>query len=353
MWHHLPTYGMQATSLLGLQQILCYYWLAVAPCKALHAMLMPSVAALSISLPGKEKSVIPNSFRYVNRMINVAYLTGTVRRDPNDKQQFYLVQTANPALDIPVRLPNPDFALPGEYETRTVIGHVRGRVGEYGQTAVLEAISIQPPSVLTINPLSSYLAGFAKRIPKDKIPETLRHMPYNRDGSLRDEVLQALRQIDNLTPEEHAIIDLYEQYSGRMRGRFDSNSNVVLLAGVVHRFAYIPPNEHQSHGQGMVMLRQHKDADLVVPVRVVNNRAAQVLQQIKPGVPVMLKGRVRRKVMPTPDGSGILSDVLLVETDMLTPASQNHVLPPVPAWLGEYLRTPSDETANSSQADAA
>lgn len=288
--------------------------------------------------------MIPNSFRYVNRMLNIAYLTGIVRHDPNPDpngpRRFFLSQTSNPALDIPIELPSPDFVMPPQGQLRTVIAHVRGRIGEYGKTAVAEAISVTQSSVLNINPMSTYLLGFAKRLPKDKIaPE----MPYNAAGQLKQEFLDQLKSIEDLKPEEKAIIELYEQMSGRMRGRFDSNSNVVLMAGFVHRANYIPPNPHQTHGSGIIDLRQHKDLDQIVPIRVVNNKVSTILKNIRPGYTVSLKGRLRRKVMPNPDGTGIASDILYVETDMLDAANQTQILPPPPAWFVEYLRQDDDE----------
>jgi len=283
--------------------------------------------------------VIPKEFRYVNRMLNIAYLTGTVRYDDTSERgaprRFYLNQTANPALDIPIELPTPDFALPPQGEFRTVLAHVFGRVGEYGKTAVVRAITVTQSSVLSINPMSTYLLGFAKRLPKDKIPPSC---PYDSSGVLKEEFLDQLKSIDDLTVEEKAIIEFYEQMSGRIRGRFDSYSNVVLMAGFVHRANYIPPNQYQTHGSGIIDLRQHKDLDQIVPVRVVNNKVSIILKSIRPGYTISLKGRIRRKVMPNADGTDIASDIVYVETDMLNAANQTQILPPPPPWFLEYLR---------------
>ena len=298
--------------------------------------------------------MIPHSFRYVNRMLNIAYLTGVVRHDPNPDpngpRRFFLGQTSNPALDIPIDLPTPDFVMPPQGQLRTVIAHVRGTIGEYGKTAVAEAISVTQSSVLNINPMSTYLLGFAKRLPKDKIaPE----MPYNAAGQLKQEFLDQLKSIEDLRPEEKAIIELYEEMSGRMRGRFDSKSNVVLMAGFVHRANYIPPNAHQTHGSGIIDLRQHRELDRIVPIRVVNNKVSTILKNIRPGYTISLKGRLRRKVMPTPDGTGIASDILYVETDMLDAANQTQILPPPPAWFVEYLRQDDEEDAAEEAKEAA
>ena len=288
---------------------------------------------------GKESFVIPSQFRYVNRMLNIAYLTGLVRHDDTSERgaprRFFLNQTANPALDIPIELPTPDFALPPQGEFRTVIAHVFGRVGEYGKTAVVRAIAITPSTVLNINPMSTYLLGFAKRLPKDKIPVV---SPYNASGQLKEEFLDQLKSIDDLLPEEKAIIELYEQMSGRIRGQFDRHSNVVLMAGFVHRANYIPPNQYQTHGSGIIDLRQHKDLEQIVPIRVVNNKVSIILKSIRPGYTISLKGRIRRKVMPNADGTGIASDIVYVETDMLNAANQTQILPPPPPWFLEYLR---------------
>ncbi|MCX8016514.1 MAG: hypothetical protein N2690_01230 [Rhodocyclaceae bacterium] len=215
-----------------------------------------------------------------------------------------------------------------------------------------DVISVTSASVLNIPPMTNYLLGFTKRLPKSKLPEGL---PYNSSGLLKDEWLEQIKSIEDLRPEEKAVIELYEQQSGRIRGRFDSNSNVVLIAGIVDRASYIPPSTHQSHGYGMVLLRQHKDRALVVPVRLVSNKVATILEKIRPSAPVSLKGRLRRKIIPTPDGQGILSDVVMVETDMLSPADDRQILPPPPEWLVDYVRRPGvqeDAEAETEHAEA-
>lgn len=292
--------------------------------------------------------MIPNSFRFVNRMMNIVYMTGQVRHNPDNPRQFFIKQTANPALDVPIELP-PDFVRPPADALRTVIAHVRGRTSEYGQTAVAEVISVTQSSIINVNPMTNFLLGYAKRIPKDKMPEG---MLYNAAGQLKDEFLNQIKAIEELSPQERAVIELYEEQTGKMRGRFDSNSNVVLLAGVVDRFAYVPPNAHQRHGQGMILLRQHKNLNEMVPVRLVNNKATFILEKLRRGAPVMIKGRLRRKVMPTPDGAGILSDLVLVETDMISPADQTHILPPPPAWYVDYLKRDTAAPAESATESA-
>lgn len=292
--------------------------------------------------------MIPNSFRFVNRMLNVNYMTGVVRHDPENPRQFFLSQTSNASLDVPISLPSPDFVLPPQGQLRTVVAHVRGRTGQYGQTAIAEAISVTQASVLNVNPMSSYLLGFAKRLPKDKLPDG---SPYNAAGQLKQEFVDQIKALEDLRPEEKAVIELYEQHSGKMRGRFDSYSNVVLLAGIVDRYSYVPPNQHQRHGQGIVLLRQHKNLSELIPVRLVNNKAPVILERLRRGAPVALKGRLRRKIMPTPDGTGIASDLVLVETDMINPADQAQILPPPPAWYVDYLKR-EERPAPAEQADA-
>lgn len=285
--------------------------------------------------------MVPNSFRFVNRMLNICYMTGVVRHDEQDKRRFYLSQNANPNHDVPVLLNSPDFVLPGAGQMRTVVAHVRGRVGDYGQTAIAEAISVGQSSILNVNPMSTYLAGFAKRLPRAKVPES---SPYTSNGQLKAEFLDLIKDIEGLRPEERAVIDLYEQQYGKVRKGFDSNSNVVIMAGVVDKFNYVAANAHQRHSQGIIHLRQHRSLDEIVPVRVVSNKANVILDRLKPGATIALKGRLRRKIVPTPDGEGILSDLVLVETDMITAADQQQILV-TPPWFTDYLRRERGVTA--------
>lgn len=293
--------------------------------------------------------MLSRDVKYVNRMYNIAWLTGVVRHNPDNPRQFFLSQTNNPSLDLPIELPTPDFRLPPEGRLRTVVAHVRGRVGQYGQTAYAEALSLQDPSALNIAPLVNYLNGLIqRRIPKDKMPEGF---SITGGGLIRKEFLDALREVQDLRPEEQAIIDLYEQeYGGKIRGRFESAANVVMIAGFVEKYAYVPPNQYQSHGQGLIQLRQHKSLSELVPVRVVNNKVSVILERLHRGEPIFVKGRLRRKIMPTPDGQGILSDTVMVETDMVSSADTTHILPPPPEWFTAYIKQP--EQAAPEQAAA-
>ena len=290
--------------------------------------------------------MIPNNFRYVNRMLNIAYITGVVRHDPANPRGFYLNQTSNAALDVPISLPTPDFVLPPSGLLRTVIAHVRGGVGQYGQTVTAEAVAVTQASVLNVNPMSSYLLGFAKRLPKGQVPEG---SPYTPSGQIKEEFLAQIKAIEDLRPEERAIIELYEQYSGRLRGRFDSYSNVVLLAGFLERYSYLPPNKYQSHGAGILHLRQHKNLASLIPVRLVSSRAHTILSKLRRGAPIALKGRLRRKILPTPDGQGIASDVVMVETDMINTADHQHILSP-PEWILDYTRPAEEADAQGESA---
>lgn len=278
--------------------------------------------------------MIPNSFRYVNRMLNIGYFTGIVRHS-DDPQMFFLNQTANSALDIPFRLPSKDFKLPPKGAFRTVIAHVRGEVTQYGQSAYADVLAIQMPSVLNVNPFASFLVGHAKRVSGKQAEEG---SPYNARGELKQEYLEQIKSVQDTDPMLKTLIDMYEQEIGRTRGRFDSHSNVIMMAGVVHKAIYIPPNEHQSHGFASVSLRQHKSLDECVPVRIVNNKISVILERLRPGAPISLKGRLRRKIVPTPDGSGVLSDTVWVETDMLGHADPSMILPPVPEWYADYVK---------------
>ena len=290
----------------------------------------------------------PQTVKYVNRMLNVAYITGTVIYDPENPRRFFVRQTANSKLDIPIDLPDKiDSKRPKEKEMFTITGHVRGRNEDGVQTAYVESLFTNTPSILNVNPLTSYLSGYAKQLTESEVPEWC---PYNSKGQLKPEFIEKLRK--ELSEDEKVIIDLYERNFGKIGVSFASYANVVMLAGIVHSCQYIPPNPHQSHPTGILMLRQHEDLNNLIPVRIVSPKLGAIIQKLKPGYPISLKGRMRRKLVLSPDGQEILQEAVYVETDMISAAGPLMIMKPIPSWFVEYLKNARREEENVQELNA-
>lgn len=309
---------------------------------------------------GENMSTAHSQFRHVNGMLNIGYLTGLVVRV--EKDCFYIRQTANEQLDIPIYLPNSEFRAPEKLKMKTVVVHIHSEQGEYGLTAKAVAVDVSDPSILTMPPMNSFLLGFAKKIPIEKMDEI--KIPFNRDGTLKKDYLNALLEAEHESDSIKMLISMYEQSRGKnQRVDMESNSNRVMVAGFVHKRSFVTPNEHQSHGHGRIDLRQHENEDKALPIRLVGkNTLAQLKQLRSRGAAIKVAGRLRRKITPTADGTGILSDVLYIETDLLQRAEPQKDIISVPRWLSDYqdaaaeaqkpTETPQEVTAEIAETQA-
>lgn len=279
------------------------------------------------------------NFRYVNAMLNIGYLTGAIVHT-DELDRFYVRQTGNEQLDIPVFLPNQAFRRPPRNSIKTVVVHCYSHITDSGTSVKPVAVSVSDPSVLTMPPMSNFLLGFRNKIPTEKLEQLMGEikLPYHRDGSIKKEFLDLIKEEYREDEATTAIIEMYEMTRGSNRsGALDSNGNRVLIAGFVDRRSYVPANEYQEHGHGRVDIRQHEEREKSLPIRLVGSQVRPQLERVKhPGVAIKVAGRLRRKVIPANDGQSIISDVVYIETDLLQRASQGQDILSVPSWITGY-----------------
>lgn len=287
-----------------------------------------------------------HQLKFVNRMLNLSFTTGAIVRS-EDPQVFCLRKGEGGKHDIPFRV-SEGFVLPPDGAMRTVMAHIRGVVGEYGPTAVADAISIDMPSIGNANPFSMLLLGHARRLYKKDLPNTFF---YDARGNIKGEVLQELKRLAEQDAMLHALVSIYEQELGHTRVRYSANSNVVRIAGILHRASFIPPNAHQSAGFGLLMLRQHKSLDNLIPIRVTSNQIEKVLKNLRVGMPIALRGRLMRAITMDPEQTMVISDVMHIETDAISTADERMILPPPPDWYKEYMHATESESGEGGQKD--
>ncbi len=279
------------------------------------------------------------NFRYVNAMLNIGYLTGAIVIT-EDRDRFYVRQTGNEQLDIPVYLPNLGFRMPPRNSIKTVVVHCYSHITDSGTSVKPVVVSVSDPSVLTMPPMSNFLLGFRNKIPSDKLEQLMGEikLPYHRDGTIKKEFLDVIKEQYRDDEAITATIEMYEMTRGSARsGALDNNGNRVLIAGFVDRRSYVPPNEYQEHGHGRVDIRQHEERDKSLPIRLVGSQVRPQLERVKhAGVAIKVAGRLRRKVIPANDGQSIISDVVYVETDLLQRANQGQDILSVPNWITGY-----------------
>jgi len=279
------------------------------------------------------------NFRFVNAMLNIGYLTGAIVIT-EERDRFYVRQTGNEQLDIPVFLPNLGYRMPPRNSIKTVVIHCYSHITDSGTSVKPVVVSVSDPSVLTMPPMSNFLLGFRNKISSEKLEHLMGEikLPYHRDGSIKKEFLDLLKEENSQDEAISAIIEMYEMTRGSNRtGALDNNGNRVMIAGFVDRRSYVPPNEYQEHGHGRVDIRQHEERDKSLPIRLVGSQVRPQLERVKhPGVAIKVAGRLRRKIVPAPDGQGIISDVVYIETDLLQRANQGQDILSVPGWITTY-----------------
>lgn len=71
------------------------------------------------------------NFRFVNAMLNIGYLTGAIVIT-EERDRFYVRQTGNEQLDIPVFLPNLGYRMPPRNSIKTVVVHCYSHITDSG-----------------------------------------------------------------------------------------------------------------------------------------------------------------------------------------------------------------------------
>lgn len=256
------------------------------------------------------------SYQHVNGMLNVAYLTGFVRKPDGNK--FLLQQNNNMEHAIEIRV-RPGLAVPREFMPITAICHLRGMKQEAfngtpdSQSSYIEAVDIRRPSTRAMPATTTWVMGGTKGGDNFK--------PFGIEGRLRADLLDQTDENEGeMSEQERIILKMLDATRGKLDGNKRSNSGGIVLAGFIDSLAYIPPNEFRD-GYGLIHIRQHENQDSNLPIRIAPERAKAVLRSVSEGAPVKLAGRVRRKVIQ--DGPGnLLGHVTFVETNDLSGAVQ-------------------------------
>ena len=286
-------------------------------------------------------SRIAAAHKYVNAMLNVAYITGFVRQPEG---RTFLIQQKSESADlvhaIAVQVGD-GIAVPREFTPITATCHVYGGKSPDGlRNAELRVIDMRTPSTRSM-PL--WLAWNAS------MPEGIKLDGFNpfRAGTLKAEY----------TGQEEAPDDplrlVLEATRGRLDTRLGDNANVAMLAGVVEGAAYIKPTEHQQ-GYIAALIRQHRNPDQSIPVRLYSNKPQSHLSSICIGAPVKVVGQIRVKLIhgePEKEGDppAILGRQLYIrcgEFSVVQRGTEEHpgdIRFPLPDWWHEMVQRRREE----------
>lgn len=226
------------------------------------------------------------AYKYVNSMLNVAYITGFVRRPEG---RTFLIQQKNESTNLDHAIPvlvGDDIKVPREFTPITVTCHVYGRKepGGFLRTAELRVIDMRTPSTRSMPLWLAWNASMPDGVAKDGFN------PFKVGGSLKPEYT------GEPDPENDPLRQILEATRGRLDTRLGENANVVMVAGVIEGVTYIRPTEHQA-GYIAALIRQHADPDQCIPVRIYSDKPKAHLSSVVVGAPVKILGQARVKLL--------------------------------------------------------
>lgn len=216
------------------------------------------------------------SYAYLGGMRNACYITGFVRRRAGN--DFTVQQTNNVELALPVYVDERGISIPHETMPVKVIGRLLGQRLENGERVLrCRAITLDRPS---IREMPNRLA-WEKPLPEGAKVEDFKPFFDPND-----------------TEEVTSPFYKGEKKNGR------PCLNVVRVAGFVEAFAYGRDKEGNVEKDCLMLaLRQTKDPDESLPVRVYGRFTESFKQQVQIALPLFIEGFYRVRLVKRGTGA--------------------------------------------------
>lgn len=271
------------------------------------------------------------SFQYVGNLLNATYLTGFVR-EPFEGG-FFLQQTNNIHHAIPIHFEGKMRRF-REMEPITVICHAYGEKNAEGQASMrLKCIGVETPTLLTMP--EELVWNNPRNFGDGKLDENFKPFAKNPTGAmeLSDEIKT---QLANDVSEDNMVKEILE--AGNSDRTLGSASNVIKIAGFIQAFAMARDKNNAEQNDCLTLLvRQHKDEKLSIPVRIYGRFAKAYMNKITIGMPVRIDGQVRVNAKPVEvEGvvTGMTSFVYLHSAHIRT-ADKSVSIKSIPTWYNE------------------
>ena len=228
-----------------------------------------------------EQKQLSNFYRFPNGMLNVGWVTGFIRGVVPGARMFYLQQTNNSNLMLPIYLRKGE-SIPSRHKEMSpvkVICHIEGSMveaehleGKPDENGVIQkpmeriaravAIGFDAANILDMPPVLAFEKVPPKGAPRDDA--NFEFKPFSRDESMAD------------------------------------SSNMVRIAGFVQAVSMQTPN---SSGEGsdccIILIRQTEKESACIPVRYYDKRKAEaVYNRIKRGMPIAIDAALRVRAKP-------------------------------------------------------
>lgn len=227
-----------------------------------------------------EQRQLSNFYRFPNGMLNVAWIAGFIRGVKPGARMFYIQQTNNANLMVPIYL-RKGASIPARYKDMQpvrVICHIEGGMVdaehmegkkletgriEYPQERIAKAyaISFEAANVLDMPPAIAFDKVPPLGAPRDDVNFDFK--PFSRDESMSD------------------------------------SSNMVRIAGFVQSCIMQPQEKGESSDCCILLIRQSEKESGCIPVRYYNKRLAEAVHsRIKRGLPIAIDASLRVRAKP-------------------------------------------------------
>jgi hypothetical protein len=214
-----------------------------------------------------EQSRSKHQYAYRNGMTNVAWVAGILRNSA--KTSGFIQQTNNLNQMIQFRC-EPGVAVPDSFTDgqpiKVIARMLHKRVGGI-PTLELEVKRFDLPSIQDMPPRKAWEQAQRAGVPVDA----------NAPANLRDDKLEGWRVQDT--------------------------GNMAHLAGFVSAYRAEPPKE-AGGGCVVILIRQTKDEDDVIPVRCYGADAASLARKLEVGMPLYFEGRISVLIKNTGEPAG-------------------------------------------------
>jgi len=257
------------------------------------------------------------SYAYVGGLLNAAYLTGFVR-NPHENG-FLLQQTnnINHAIPIVVEGKHRKFR---EKEPVTVVCHAFGMLSEHRDRSMqLKAIKVEVPTLLTMP---------TEVVWNSRLPAGMKEEDFKPFGAKWQDTIKG--QSNN----SDVVNEIIEATGGRSDGTLGSSSNSIRIAGFIEGYAMARDSQGNVVDDCLTLLiRQHKDVDRSIPVRLYGRYARTYFSHVSIGRPVRVDGQIRVNYKMQENGEP--RTYLYVHTSQLRGADQEVSIRFQPDWVSD------------------
>ncbi len=265
----------------------------------------------------KEQSRIESMYAYRAGMLNNAWIAGIARSVT--RHEAFIQQTNNKNTMIHFTVDAPDL-IPSWVKDGSPIkinARLHGERIDNEPVVRLQALAFDRPSIIDM-PAREWWDFQAK----EGVP------------------------LDDIVPE--GLPDLASKMGGKSEGfQINDTGNMVRVAGFVSGFVLEPPGVLRpdgtvSSGCVVLSLRQVKDINDVIPIRVYGSKAAVLTRRLVIGMPVSIAGKIRVRIKETgapagPDGILPVRKCLYVHTNMISIADKSQIHSE-PDWAKEMVK---------------